>query len=633
MLEFLKKFFVTILVLLLVVSFAVWGISDTFFGTGKNYVLKIENQKIYKEDIERRIRPELNKFSQLYKGNLPDYLVRQIFMGEINNITNEIIFSLFVKDLKIFIDKSVLVEQIKSMPIFADEKGNFSQEKFEEILNLTNLNLNNILKDHEDSLQQSIAISAFTSNIPVENNYYPENLTKLFLEHEFEKRKIEMIEVPLSYKDSFKIKNPTEDQLTSFYNTHSEKFISPEYRKVEYIKFSQDVVKEKVAVSEEEIESLYEENYKDFKEVEERELLQIFFDDEEKAKKAREKLLDDEDFFVVAEKSGQNKEETLYGFVTKSELVSQALLTKEIIDGIFVLEEDEFTRPLKSSLGWHIFSIKEVREKKKPKYEDEKANLAKTIKEQKIYDLSQAKLEKIDDFVQKGASLQEIAGNLDLEYKKTPLIDNQARILNDSGEKDEINQFPKLIEIAFLLNENELSDFIFEDNEKNIYLAKLIEILPPRVRNLDEVKGKVKEAYIKNQKLEKLKDYIDDLHEKIIAKEDLNSLSDYVKQASLNKNFEFLELDISRRANIYEQFNAQIVSNIYNANKNDIIDVQELKNGNFAVIKIKDIYIAVPENTQNITKNLQQELDNEILDELISYLKTKYDIKYNLDAI
>ena len=50
-------------------------------------------------------------------------------------------------------------------------------------------------------------------------------------------------------------------------------------------------------------------------------------------------------------------------------------MPEEIVDNVFKIEINKYSKPLQSSFGWHIIKILDIKEKKETKFEEVKINL------------------------------------------------------------------------------------------------------------------------------------------------------------------------------------------------------------------------------------------------------------------
>jgi len=165
-----------------------------------------------------------------------------------------------------------------------------------------------------------------------------------------------------------------------------------EKRKEQFLvyKFYQDQVKDRVGITERELEAYYNEHLGELSEPEERNFAIALLDNQNDARKVAMLARKGQEFsalvrkFSIDEKARENGGQT--GFVTRGKY-------PELDDVVFSLKEGEVSDPIKTSRGWVVVKVIEVKEGKVPRFEEVALKIKKKILEQKSEELLNKKLE------------------------------------------------------------------------------------------------------------------------------------------------------------------------------------------------------------------------------------------------
>lgn len=243
------------IVVLVCITFALWGIQNYLHGGGDHdTVAKVNGEKITQKQLhsayERMQRREMmqlgDKFSLDQKAQ--EALKKQVLQQLINN---EVV-SQAANKLGFAISQQQLTGAIAQLPVFQD-KGVFSPEKFQQIL--TNLSYSET--DFINELQRSLILNQLEIGIASSAFMLPyelDNAIKLINQ----KRDFGYFNI-----SNEKFSNDTivkDDEIQNFYNQHKNEYVSPEKISIEYIQLSADEMKDKIKVSDADLQKFYQDN-------------------------------------------------------------------------------------------------------------------------------------------------------------------------------------------------------------------------------------------------------------------------------------------------------------------------------------------------------------------------------------
>ncbi len=475
----------------LAVVFAVWGIGDIFRGSGKQVVAKIGSAEIsyyeYRSALERR----LEQLRQSYGNNVTMLSLKQA--GEdralLEQMVNDELIKQRVNNLKISVGDDLIKAEILNTKFFYDEKGNFSKEIFNRLLASKGLNQDRYIEMLRDNIATSLFMNSFNVTLPIGETY-----TKPLMLHRYEQRQADIIVIPHNYIQSNI--NPTDTELVQFYNNNNTKFSVPELRKISYIKFDLNFIKKNVVITQTDIEKEYNSHKNEFTEEESRIVDQYLFNDENAAKEAYKNIL--------AKKSVSGKIEL--GNVKKSGL------PKELRQQVFDLAKNTVSTPIKSTLGWHIFIVKEIIPAREKSLVEVREQIRNELLHNKTYDALYKFNNDIETQISEGKTLDEIAKNFNLIISTTEPITKEGLAAN--GSKVALPDPSTLLPLIFKQNVDVESSVInIADN--NFVIFKVTQVTLPRIKPLDEVKGLAVQLFKQERMETKLKEFADQWSKKV----------------------------------------------------------------------------------------------------------------------
>ena len=208
--------------------------------------------------------------------------------------------------------------------------------------------------------------------------------------------------------------------LENFFKKNEDSFFFNERRSFTYIYIDTEILSKSINIDNKEIEDIYNQRKEEFINKEKRDVEQLVFDNKNDAEKAFDSLKKGEPFSEVGKKTTGNDMEVIsFGLVEKNQLL------EEFAENVFLLKNNQFTEPVKTDIGWHILKVtKIIKEEIKPikLVEDQ---IKKEIINDRSYDELETILEKFEDDLSKGNSLEDIAKKLNLKIGKRKLMEKK----------------------------------------------------------------------------------------------------------------------------------------------------------------------------------------------------------------
>jgi peptidyl-prolyl cis-trans isomerase D len=523
-----------ILVGLLVISFAIWGIADVFTGYGRQTLIRVGDTELTGQDYMRAQQDVLRAMSSQAGRSLSLQEARAL--GLDNRVLERLVGGAAIdnhaKELHLGITEAALLEEVMKDPAFKDGLGNFSPAIFQQTLYSMGMNEHSYLKAmRERNLRrQVLSTVGKVANSPLV-------LLEALNSYNGETRTLRYVLVPESVAGT--IPEPTEEDLKRYYENHQSKYTQPEFRKIGVLAITPETVKAEVNITEADLKAAYEASKDQLGSPERRKILQITFPDMETAKAAYDKLQAGADFIEIAKEQGLSEADIDLGNISRAELADAA-----IAEAAFNLETDKVSEPVTGKLGGIVLlKVTSIEPGKTPTFEEAKADLEKKLLKERasgaIFDLH----DKIEDKLASGATLSETAGELKLDYVLVDQVDREGR--KPDGSTLTLPAQKELLNAAFAADIGVENDPI-DAKDEGVVWYEVLGVVPQQLKPFEQVKDEVAKGWHSEEVRSRVAKYAQDLLASLnggktledVAK-DLNSevlISDPLKRDSITVN-------------------------------------------------------------------------------------------------
>jgi len=472
-----------ILVGLLVVSFAVWGIADIFTGYGQQTLIKVGDTEITPQDYARAQQEVLRSMSQQAGRSLSLQEARAAGLDTrvLERLIGGAAVDTHAKHLGLSVSDDALLAQIMKDPSFQDGAGNFSPLAFQSALrNIGMTEAGYLYLLREQSLRRQLLVTVGE----VANS--PKALIDALNEFNEERRVLKYVLVPKSAAEA--IGDPTDQDLKTYYDNHHATFTQPEFRKVGLIAVTPATVKDQLNITEADIKATYEAKKDTLGKPERRHLQQIALPDMEAAKKAHETIASGTDFAEVAKGLGLSETDIDLGMVSRKDLADPVIAEKA-----FALEKDAVSEPIAGKLGGVVLiRVTEIETGKIPTFEEAKADLEKDMVKDRaagaIFDVH----DKVEDELAGGSTLEEAAGKLKLDYQVVDQVDREGRKPDGStvtlpAQKDLLN--------GIFATDAGIENDPIDARDEGVIWYEVLGVTPEQLKPLDQVRDEVEKGW------------------------------------------------------------------------------------------------------------------------------------------
>jgi len=427
-----------IIVGLLVITFALWGI-QTYFGQPESRdIAKVGDRGISPQAFQQAFQQQRQRFPQLDATLLKNTVLQSLI--------NEQLLQQVANEQALRIGDQQLSQAIRSIPAFQQD-GTFNIERYEQFLRSQGYPSKAAFEEYlrrsltREQLREGLLNSAIVT--PLELNKTIELLNQ--------QRELQYLLLPLN--NYLQKASVNDDAISQHFQEQQDRFQKPEQVQVEYLEFKLDTIADKLTINEDELQQIYQEQQAKYTQPEERKASHILVTvpagadtaaidtARERAKAIHAGIATGVKTFDQALQDAQ-KENDIQGGELGA--ISRGMYKDPNFENaLFALPTvGAVSEPVQTSFGFHIIRLDGINPEKVSSFAEVRDRLAKEWRlqqaENRFYDLS----EKLNNVIYEHPdSLEPAARLLDLQNSESPWFTRQG------GEG--IASFHQVVEAAF----------------------------------------------------------------------------------------------------------------------------------------------------------------------------------------
>ncbi len=474
-----------VIVVLIGLPFALWGIQSYLDDTGPVYAAKVNGTEISANEFKRTVSLRRQSMLRQYGGKLP---IEEKVLAEqtLTQLINQRLLEVVTFDSGYRISDVVLSERIRQ--IFTVD-GVFDRVRFEA--GVASLGMSIPMYEHSlrnelrlQQMQSAIANSSFVTKKEVNNLAALNEQT----------RDISVLTFNVEHFST--ATDPTEEEIKQYYEENIQRFMEPEKIKVDYVEITSELLTENVEVDEAKIKKMYDEYVSSISGREERKARHLLLETSKdkaaakiKIESLKQEIENGADFAELAKKHSQDKASAAeggdLGWVALGEMVKpfeQALFALDLSDK----DKGSISEIVETQFGYHLIKLDDVRsetieslEVKRYEFEDElKADSITSM----FYDLSERLA---STAYENPDSLDVVVEELELKVASTDYF------TRSSGKGVADNEKVRNIAFSSLVLEQGSNSDIIEISPTHVVILRLNEHVPATAIALEVVSSRI----------------------------------------------------------------------------------------------------------------------------------------------
>jgi len=469
----LNSIFVKALFVLLIASFAIWGVGDIFGGPpAGRAAIEVDDVRYSVQDVAT----EFDRSRAQLGAQIDARTAIQIGLLDrvIDQLSTSAVLQAEANDLGLGVGDAQAAEYIRNQ--FVDDLGNFNRSAFETALFRGGFNSE---AAYVDQLRHELTRNMMLASLIASEAAPDPVIDQLFAYRETRRSGLVASIDPASLPEP---EAPTDAELRSYYEDAGSRYETPELRAVTWVSISPEAIGQTLTIDDETLRRRYEDEIDRFTQEEVRDLEQMLLLDQETAETAYERIQSGEDFYAVAQDlAGMDEAGTKLGKVTRDDLLDGT------VEAVFSLDQGTVSEPVESDLGWHLFRVLDIEEGGVTPFEEVHETLLAESRYDRALDLVFEQANAFEDELAGGATLEEAAAKLQLPVETTPAIDSAGR--DPSGVTIDALPGGDFLDFAFDTEQGRQSA-LGEDGD-GFFVLRVDGVDPARVPDLAEIRDRV----------------------------------------------------------------------------------------------------------------------------------------------
>jgi peptidyl-prolyl cis-trans isomerase D len=585
---------------LIAISFAVWGIADIFRGFGTSTVAKVGSTEIGIERFRQSYNEQMQRLIRQIGKPIPADQARALGLHRqlLGQMIAEAALDENIRQLGLNVPNELIAQRIRNDPSFRGISGQFDPNRFNAILRELGYTEARYVQERRRQMLQQEIVRSLTSELTI-----PE--VAIDVQNRFANELRALDYVVLGPDQAGEIPAPTPEELSKFFDARKALFRAPEFRKVDVVSVSADALAKTMTISDEDAKKAYEADRAKFVTPERRAVHQIVFPSEADAREALDKIKQPDMSFEKYAASPERKGSDInLGMVPKSQILDPA-----VADAAFALQPDSTSEPVKGRFGTVIVHVGKVEPEIVKPFDEVAADLKRDLAVDRARKEVRALYDKLEDERGGGGTLTELAKKVGLEVKTVEAVDRSGRGL-DGQPVSQLPNTPNLFSAIFSAEVGMENEAVQLANGDGYLWFEVVSTTPSRERALDEVRDSVIERWRSDQIATKLKEMAKEVAEKAKT----TSLSEAAAAVGAKPQF----IVGLRRDKTQADFPATALDAVFQTPKDGVGTAQGTSATEWVVFRVTGVTVPTLDANSADAKKIRDGLTNMLTEDIVA---------------
>jgi peptidyl-prolyl cis-trans isomerase D len=388
--------------LLMVIAFISWGVGDMLrlVGGGGTWVAKVAGTTLDANYVEPEYRRDLAAATRdLPSGQEPSAAQRRdVAEKTLQRLIAHVALTQELRDLRIAVPGSVLVETVHNLAPFKGPTGTFDKARFDALVRANGMTEAGFLDATRGDIASRQLMDAVTAGA-----HAPESEAAPIYAARYEKRSADIAEFPIASAPEPPM--PDAAAARRWYDNHPDQYATPEYRRIKVIVISTGTLAPDVTVGDKDLEAAYVEHQADYTTIAKRSARVISTTDQAKAEALAKQWQAGADWPAMqaaAKDAGA-------AAIEQNDATEREFPDPDLAKAVFATPVNGISPPIKGALGWFVIQVTSAVDGGTKSFEEVKDKLRERVVTERALELAYDAANKIDQQLGNGASLDSLA--------------------------------------------------------------------------------------------------------------------------------------------------------------------------------------------------------------------------------
>jgi peptidyl-prolyl cis-trans isomerase D len=378
------------IIFLISIPFALWGVNSYLGGGEVAPAATVNGQEITAAELDQAYGRYRQRLSRLFGGSIPESFGTESMLREQvrNQLIEETALRQYIEEQRYRISDADLNRMIRAMEVFQRD-GRFESQIYEAQLR----SLGYSPLGFEQEMRTNGAVQQFQAGLQ-ETAFTVPVMQKRFSSLRNQTRKLRTLRYRVD-ASNIEISN---DEIERHYLAQSDRYMTPEQVKIDYIELGIDTVKQGIDVPEADVVARYEANRAAYTSPETRTASHILITAKNDAESEqalsriadiRERIEGGESFAEMAREFSEDPVSAAEGGNLGE--IEKGVMVPSFESELYSMEVGELSEPVKTNFGWHLIKLHSIEGGETQSFESLRADLEDEIKtelaESQVYDL------------------------------------------------------------------------------------------------------------------------------------------------------------------------------------------------------------------------------------------------------
>lgn len=498
--SFTRGWIAYLLLFVLTVAFAIWGIQDVFSGVGSQNLVKVGNRSIRPPELTRELQLTLRQErSQGNSMSQTQAIEAGVHLQLLENMIARYALYEYAEKIGVSASDATVAQRIREIPAVSNPvTGEFDEAAYDGFLQQLGYARPDFEADIRGDLTTNMLMEALIAGTRA-----PSSFGALALAYETEQRVISLAEAPASAVGQ--IPAPTEAQLQTFWEESQERLRIPEFRAVTLVVADPAEFQARVDVPEARLREEFEARRVAMTQPERRTYTRLAAQNQQQANTAAARLSRGETPQAVAQSLGMQLQRG-------EDQARNEVPDRGVADAVFTMGAGQ-ARAVQGQLApWVVVRLESITPAVEPSFELMRADLHQAIAADEAATLLSDAVSAFEDARSGGASVAEAARQHGLRIISVPAIEAQGRAPN--GEPvDVFAEREDLLSTIFQTPEGEATDFMPVGGADVI--VSVDRITPSTVRPLADVREQLTQVWIARERARRMRELAEEVQQAV----------------------------------------------------------------------------------------------------------------------